>query len=109
MQELTFEQVEVVSGGFQGLTAPAGMHSSTLYQLTTDGEPNNGGGFWSEVGGALKGVAGGVKALGEGIRDGITDLTGTFNNWIDSKNIENMCASGHVDSVKTDNMEVKCK
>jgi hypothetical protein len=44
MQELTFEQVEVVSGGFQGLNGPEDLFGQlrNFYQIDSGSGPNVG-------------------------------------------------------------------
>lgn len=59
MQELTFEQVEVVSGGFQGLTIPKGIHEPMLHHYMADGGSSSGRG-----GGGGGGGTGGITTAG---------------------------------------------
>ena len=104
MQELKFEQVEYVSGGLNLYEDPRG---------TTFGDNNKSddseGGFWSSLG---QGIGSAIKSIGSGfenITGAVKDGTGAIKVWTDTNNIERMCASGAVETAKTDAMEVTCK
>ncbi|WP_423187505.1 hypothetical protein ACO1PK_04645 [Alishewanella sp. d11] len=108
MQELTFEQVEVVSGGLNLFENPTVARFDSADKNSTGGD-NDGPTFWGEIG---AGFGAAVASIGKGIENvsqAISDTTSSIKNWVDSRNIERMCKSGAVDSVEIDGMTVKCK
>lgn len=108
MQELTFEQVEVVSGGLNLFENPAVARFDSTDKNSSGGD-NDGPSFWSGIGAGLGAAVANVGKGIENVSQAISDTTSSIKNWVDSKNIERMCKSGAVDSVKTDGMTVKCK
>ncbi|WP_091341442.1 hypothetical protein [Alkalimonas amylolytica] len=67
------------------------------------------GGFWSSIG---QGVGSAFSSIGRGIENiagAFKDATGAVKVLTDTNNIQRMCESGAVETVKTDAMEVTCK
>lgn len=107
MQEINMEMLSYVQcvGANKKGTSGGKDKSGTNYNSDGTGYNDDDSGFWDGLGKGLENVGGAMDNMTEFL----TDLSSSFSNWVDSNNITDMCASGHVDSVHTDNMTVVCK